>query len=266
MRYSFLKTIIFLFAVVFAVVFVDSYFFDRKLTHVGPLLIKRPTSYIFAKLENTNFLLRRLTNIRNLVSENNDLKKKNFTLLSQLADYEDIKTENDFLRNALKIAPRFRGGVIYANVFNAQLDPRGYDVLVTKGTKDGISDNDVVITEEGVLLGRVNRSSDSFSSLLIVTDPNFSIMAKVLESGIAGIAKGAMEKGLYLDLIVQSDSIKEGDVIVSSGIDFYPPALIIGTVSHVEANETDLFKKVKIKPAINDVKIGRVLIIKNNTQ
>ena len=71
-----------------------------------------------------------------------------------------------------------------------------------------------------------------------------------------------MDQGLYFDLIVQSDLIKEGDVVVSSGTDLVPPALVVGTVSHVETKDTDLFKKVKIKPAMGEVKIGRVLIIR----
>lgn len=266
MRYSFLKTLVFLFITVIAIIFVDVKFFNRRLTHIGPILIKKPASYLFTKLEKVNFFTKKLVNARNLVAENESLKNENLNLLSQFADYEDIKDENKFLRKSLNITPRFRGEIIYADIFNSQLGPSGYDVLITKGEKNGVNDNNVVITEEGVLIGRVKKSYDDFAQLLIVNDPKFSIMVKILNSGTAGIAKGAINKGLSFELVTQGDLIKEGDVVVSSGMDFFPPALIIGTVSYVEINESALFKKVKIKPAIDNVKMGRVLVVKNNTQ
>ncbi|MBI3274274.1 MAG: rod shape-determining protein MreC [Candidatus Colwellbacteria bacterium] len=265
-KQSFLKTLVLLFIIVVSGIFLDRYFFDRKITSIGPSLIKRPASTIFAKLENGRFFFKGLFNIRNLISENDDLKKDNLSLLSRLADYEDIKLENVFLRNAVKIAPRFERQIIYANIFSAQPGGGGYDILLTKGTHDNVNDNDVVITEEGVLLGMVKKSYDNFSSLIIITDPNFSITAKVLNSNTSGIAKGAMEKGLYFDLIVRGDPIREGDVVVSSGIDFFPPALVIGTVSHVDTNETGLFKKVKIQPALENVMVGRALVVKSKTR
>lgn len=266
MRYSVPRTLIFMFATVVAVIFVDSHFLGRRLTHIGPVLMKKPASYLFAKLENIHFFTKKLANIRKIAAENEDLKKKNLSLLSQLAAFEDIQDENKFLRKSLNIAPRFGGDIIYADIFSSQLGPSGYDILIAQGSKDGIEDNNIVITEEGVLVGKVKKTYNDFAHLLVISDPDFSVMAKLLGTSTAGIVKGAMNKGLLLELIVQSDPVKEGDVVVSSGMDFFPPALIIGTISHVEANENELFKKVKIKPAIDEIKISRVLVTKNNTQ
>lgn len=264
MRFSFLKTFIFLFTFVIAVIIVDRYFLDRQLTHVGPAVIKMPASYFFTKLESARFVMRGFIKIRDLTAENESLKQENYNLTSQLAGYENAREENNFLRKTLNISPRFRNEITYANIFYFQLGPDGYDVLLTKGTEDKVNDDDVVITEDGVLIGKIKKSYDNFAHVLVVNNPDFSVTAKVLNSSTAGIARGATRKGLYLDLIVQSDPITEGDVIVSSGMDFFPPALIVGTVSHVEANETDLFKKVKIKPAAENIKIGRVLVIRKN--
>ena len=51
-------------------------------------------------------------------------------------------------------------------------------------------------------------------------------------------------------------------MLMSTGNDLFPPALIIGSVDHIEANATQMFKKVRIRPAIKDVQLGRVLVIK----
>ena len=264
MRYSFLKTLVFLFAVILGVIFIDSKFFDRKLTDFGPAIVKKPMTYAVIKLENAGFFMRSLARIKNLITENENLKNENLTLISRLADHDDIKNENEFLRQALNMPPRFNRQIIYASIYYFQIGPNGYDALLNKGVIKGISDGDIVITEEGVLVGKIEKAHDNFSRLLAVNDIAFSVAIKVLNSGTTGIAKGALAQGIYLDLIVQNDPIKEGDIVVSSGMDLVPPGLIVGTVSHVELNETDLFKKVKIRPTIGEVKMGRVLVIKRN--
>ncbi|HXK40497.1 MAG TPA: rod shape-determining protein MreC [Candidatus Paceibacterota bacterium] len=264
MRHSFLKTIIFLFALIVGLIFVDRQFFDQKINNSGATMAKRPASYLFSKLESTGFFFRGLAGLKNTITENENLKKENLGLLSRLADYEDLKNENDFLRSALDISPRFNNEIVYANIYQFQLGADGYDVLINEGTGGGITEGDIVVTEEGVLIGRIEEAQENFSRALVVSDTDFNVTAKVLDSETAGIARGALAQGLYFDLIIQSDPIKEGDVVVSSGTDLVPPALIVGTVSYVETNETDLFKKVKIKPAMGEIKIGRVLIIRKN--
>lgn len=252
-------------------IFADRYFFDRKLSYFGPAVIKKPASLIFSRIESARFFLRGLGRIRSVISENENLKKENFTLLSQLADHEDLKNENDFLRRSLGISARFNSKVAYANIYYFQLGLDGYDVLLNKGGLDGVSDGDILITDEGILVGSIENAYDKFSRVLFVNDTDFRVTAKVLKGSgtlkeeyltASGIARGTLNQGMYFDLILQSDSIKEGDVVVSSGMDLIPPALIIGTVSYVETNEADLFKKVKIRPAIEEVKIGRVLVIR----
>lgn len=262
MRHSFLKTIIFLFIFVVAAVLADRYFFDRKITALSTTAVKRPSSYLFAKMEQGGFFFRGLINFRNIISENENLKKENFGLLSQLADRNDLKSENEFLRKSLEIPPRFNKNITYANIYQFQIGLDGYDVLINKGADGGINDGDVVVTEEGVLVGRIEEVELHFARVLVVSDTDFSVTAKVINSETAGIAKGALSQGLYFDLIVQSDPIKEGDIIVSSGMDLIPATLVVGTVSYVETNDTDIFKKVKIKPAMGEVRIGRVLIIR----
>lgn len=246
---------------------VDRYFFDQKINNFGTVAIKGPSSYFFSKLESagwrSGFFFRGLVGFKNIVSENENLMKENLGLLSQLADYDDLKNENEFLRKALDISPRFSSKIAYANIYQFQLGLDGYNVLLNKGAGDGIVKGDVIVTEEGVLVGLIEETYDNFSRALVVSDTNFSVTAKIFNSDTVGIANGALSQGMYFDLIVQNDSVKEGDVVVSSGMDLIPPALIIGIVSHVETKDTDLFKKVKIKPAMGEVKIGRVLIIRN---
>ena len=67
---------------------------------------------------------------------------------------------------------------------------------------------------------------------------------------------------MYLDFIVQADDIKEEDKLISTGNDLFPPSLVIGSVDHIEVNDSQMFKKVRIRPAVKDTQLGRVLVIK----
>ncbi|MDO8640169.1 MAG: rod shape-determining protein MreC, partial [Nitrosarchaeum sp.] len=100
------------------------------------------------------------------------------------------------------------------------------------------------MTAEGEIVGKVQKVMNNFSRVIFVSDPEFKITAKVVGSDTSGIARGALSEGVYLDFVVQEDDIKEGDVVISTGNDLFPPALVLGFVDYVESNVTQMFKKV----------------------
>ena len=218
---------------------------------------------LLAKFEAFNKFADELRRFRSLADENGNLKEENLDLLSRLAKLDVLEQENDFLRTALDIERETGRDVIYAHVFNVNLGPDGYNVLLNKGARDGVKKDDVVITGQKALVGVVEEVSNNFSRVLFVFDPEFKITARVLGSVTAGIATGAYRDGMYLDLIAKEDEIKEGDVLISTGDDMFPSALIVGSVAHVEVNEAQMFKKVRIDPAA-DARPGSVVVLKRN--
>ena len=61
---------------------------------------------------------------------------------------------------------------------------------------------------------------------------------------------------------VQGVERKKGSTLISTGDDLFPPALIVGFVDQIETNVAQIYKKVRIRPAIKDVRLGKVLVIK----
>lgn len=252
--------IVFLIMAAMAVVFLNKYVI-RDTSVLYPDFIRNSMVFVWSKIGGVSSAAEKFKNWRKLAQENEDLQRKNAELIHAAAVLDDLKNENEFLRKALNLVFKTDKTAIYGNIFNLNLTPGGYSMLINKGTADGISENAAVITEEGVLVGQVRQVFKNFSRILFVADQNFKINAKVAGSDTVGIARGALKDGLFFDLIVKEDQIKEGDLIVSSGNDMFPPALIVGTVSLVKFNETQIFKKVKITPAVNKIKLGRVMII-----
>ena len=219
---------------------------------------------LFGKFETFNKFADELRRFRSLADENNNLKEENLDLLSRLAKLDVLEQENDFLRRALDIEQEIGRDIIYAHVFNVNLGPDGYNVLLNKGARDGVNKDDIVITEHKALVGVIEEVSNNFSRVLFVFDPEFKITARVLGSATAGIAKGAYREGIYLDLIAKEDEIKEGDVLITTGDDMFPPALLVGSVVHVEVNESQMFKKVRVNPAVGEQRLGSVVVLKRN--
>ncbi len=259
-----LKSVFILLVAVIGAIFLNKYAIKSE-----PVSYPKPFinlgSYLFRKAESFGGFIEKIKNFNHLASENDKLKQDQEASLSLKAKIDNLENENDFLRRAARILQKFDYSVVYAGIFNLNLAPTGYNILLNKGAQDGISEGDVVVTAEGVLVGKIQKVMQNFSRVLFVSDPEFKVTVKVLNSGTAGtagIARGALSEGMYLDFITQADDIKEGDTLVSTGNDRFPPALVLGFVDHIEINATQMFKKVSIRPAVKDVQLGRVLVIK----
>ena len=195
-----------------------------------------------------------------LASQNRELTDRLQQNLVDKAALESLKNENDLLRKSLGLSNTLNRRVVPAGIFDLSLLPDGYSALINKGSQDEVAMGEIILSSDGVLVGRVSAVFASFSKITLVTDPAFKVTVRVMGSQVSGIAHGALSDGMTLDLIVQADEIKEGDQLTSSGDDTVPAGLMVGTVSNVQTSDTQLFKKVKIRPAFEPVN-GPVLVI-----
>lgn len=252
--------------IVLVVAVIGAIFLNKSL--IKNRLISSPKSlvdlgnYLFTKVENFGGFVGKVNNFNHLASENDKLKQEQGKTLSLKAKIDSLESENDFLRRAVRISQKLDYPVIYAGIFNINFAPTGYNVLLNKGAQDGISEGDVVVTTEGILVGKIQKVMQNFSRILFVSDFEFKVTVKVMNSETAGIARGILSEGMRLDFVVQEDEIKEKDILISTGNDLFLPGLIVGSVDSIEDNATQIFKNVRIRPAVNDVRLGKVLVIK----
>ena len=256
-----IKLVVSSIAAILLLIFLNAYFIKGGVGNFFLAIIEKPSDIIFSKVGSIRLFLKEASNFKNLVQENLDLKSKNLELLAGLAQTQDLKDENEFLRNALSLSKSLDLNFIEGNIFSENFSPTGGSMLLNKGIQDGISNENIVISETGVLIGQVSGVFKNYSTVSLVTNSDFKITAKVLNSKVSGLAKGALTDGIYMDFVDREDDIKEGDIVITNGNDLIPSALILGTIDHIENNPTSLFKKVRVKPAIYDINLGRVLII-----
>lgn len=215
----------------------------------------------YSKLSFIGSFLSEIKRNKTLIEENYRLEEENRKLLARLAIQEELKEQNDFLREALDLKAAEPYKMTDANVFNIQSDPEGNYLLINKGTDEGIKKDDVVVTSSGVLIGLVGSVFENYSKVNSVIHGNFKATISVLPGNIPGIARGAMEEGIILDFISQNDEINENDLVVTSGNDIIPAGLILGKITRISADDGNLFKNVRVAPMFKDLNISNILII-----
>lgn len=224
--------------------------------------IQDARAVLFSQISVARIFVSELGTIRNLSRDNAVLREEIRKLQSQLAIHSELKEQNKFLREALGLEYRPEFEFIDAKTFNLQFTPEGHYMLLNKGADSGIEKGSPVISPAGVLIGQVADADSNFSKVILVSDPDFKTTVRLINNNTSGISRGSLGEGILLDFISQNDPAENGDIVVTSGNDFLPAGLLVGSVSRIEADSGDLFKKVWVKPEFENINISRVLIIK----
>ena len=197
---------------------------------------------------------------KNLAIENIQLRNLVVNNVSITATTESLQTETDFLKKSAGLATRLKRNLLPAGIFDISLAPDGYYALINKGSTSGVAIDQTVISLTGELIGKVVDVFSNSARVMLITDPAFSVTARVLGGQTSGIIHGALLDGLNFDLVTQADTISEGDTIITTGNDMIPAGLIIGTVQRVDNNDTQLFKKIRVSPSIQPNQ-GSIVVI-----
>lgn len=202
-----------------------------------------------------------------LAQENAELKKSVSTFEGLANQLEELKHENNRLREMLDFKERSSHTLIPAKV--VARDPSDWFniIVIDKGYKDGVSKDMAIITGEG-LVGNVYSVSPYASKVLLLTDSRRAVSGIVQNSrdmGIIGFVEGSVEHPGYCRMIniPREADIKTGDVIVSSGLGgVFPPGFVIGNVIEVGQDEYGLLKSALIEPAVNFSRLEEVFVVK----
>lgn len=207
--------------------------------------------------------------VEKLRSENNELKETIDKLNSERTEYLRLKSENEDLKNVLKLRDQladfeFVGANVIArdagNLFNI--------FLTDKGSTNGISYNMPVITSKG-LVGKVSSAQPFSSKIISIIEDGSAVSAIVSKSRDYVVVKGDLKlakDGLCkLEYIPSDLDLAQGDVIETSGIGgIYPKGIIIGTVKEVRTGESDLDKYAIVEPAVDLKRLSQVVILKKS--
>jgi rod shape-determining protein MreC len=198
----------------------------------------------------------------NLKKENEELKSENQKLLAENVTLEEIKTENQTLRKALKIGLEKEFQLDFAEVAGKYIDQDS--ILINKGSKNGLFENMPVITEDKVLVGKIVEVHRDFSRVALISNKESFFDVQISGKGIDGLVRGKGSSEVYLDLIPRDKEIREGDLVVSSSLGGkYPEGLLVGVVKEIKKSDIQPFQQAEISPFLDLQELKNVFVILN---
>jgi rod shape-determining protein MreC len=174
-------------------------------------------------------------------------RKERDRLRRQLIEEQGAKAQNDELRAMLNMDKQLsldQRGLVAARVYGRSPTVWYSTITVDKGTSDGVREGQPVINGAG-LVGKVKTASAGRSQILLITDGESGVFAKVNGTNVNGVVQPAVgDPGdLRLEFPVPSDRARKDEVVVTSGSrsekypSLFPPGIPIGRISKVDEDE-----------------------------
>lgn len=194
--------------------------------------------------------------------ENIRLKEEISGLLQKQQQCREAVLENQRLRQLLALMENEPRYVTGARVIARNTDQWSNTLILDKGTSAGVTKDMVVITHKG-LVGKISGVSGFYSYLLLLSDINFSVSARIQENRNEGVISGTGFRKCRFKYIPHEEEIKEGVTVITSGLDLlFPSGIPVGYVSKVNKKGTGFFQDIEVRPFVDGNKIEVVAIIK----
>jgi len=111
-------------------------------------------------------------------------------------------------------------------------------------------------------LGRIIETSWHVSRVLLISDGNSNVDAVIQGSRVQGILQGTGAMRCTLKYIAKTEEVKEGDMVVSSGMtEIFPKGLLLGTVIRADKKAPGLFQAIEVVPAVDFTRMEEVLVL-----
>ncbi|NVZ62897.1 rod shape-determining protein MreC [Pseudomonas gingeri] len=184
-----------------------------------------------------------------LVAENEKLQTENLLLQGRLQKLAALTEQNVRLRELLNSSALVNEKVEVAELIGMDPNPFTHRIIINKGERDGVVLGQPVLDARG-LMGQVVELMPYTSRVLLLTDTTHSIPVQVNRNGLRAIASGTGNpERLELRHVADTADIKEGDLLVSSGLgQRFPAGYPVATVKEVIHDSGQPFAIVRAVP------------------
>ena len=190
-----------------------------------------------------------------LQNENEELNNEVDKLQAKLTAMENNLSDYEDLLDLLALSEKYPSYDMTGARIIGKDAGNWYDTFtINKGSVDGIKKDMNVVAGNG-LVGIVTQVNASNVSGMISKNRDICIVngdLTLMDSGL-----------LDVELITKGSTVVKGDEVVTSYIsDKYLPGLLIGYISDVTENDTELTLSAKLTPTVDFQHLSNVLVIK----
>lgn len=243
--------------------------YETKATDSVILKITSPIQKAFFSVSSgvRNFFTH-FEDVAELHDQNKELNDKIARLEENIERNNAYKIENERLRNLLNLKDTYKNfELTAANVIGRDSSRWFISLTLDKGSKDGISMTDTVITNDG-LVGHITDIGTDWSRVTSILDSQSTVSVVVERTEDIAMVDGDIdlsENGLCKMTYIPKDStLTIGDNIKTSGLGgVYPKGLDVGKIKEIHSDNQGVSQYAIVSPAVNFDKIYEVLIITN---
>jgi rod shape-determining protein MreC len=237
--------------------------FFHKIGVINPIenLIAKTLNPVFSGAHNFSSIMRikylEQTNKVDLISKIDQLQLQANQLTVEKADLKMLESENKTLREHLGFLSQNKYKYIISNVISrgdiSDISERTETITIDKGKKDGVYAGLAVLSSQGMVVGKIMAADNNISKVALTNSSQCKLAATILnEQKTSGITEGELGLTIKMNLIPQSEAIKSGDIIVTSGLEnLVRRGLVIGKVIEVNKENNQLWQSATIEPMID---------------
>ena len=191
---------------------------------------------------------------KDIFAKDDSLEKEVARLTVENAQFKELEQDNIKLRAQLNFLSANKYKNVLSNVISQNLvfdiKEGDQDIVIDKGTKDGIKEGLGVVNENGVIIGKISEARDHLSKVCLTTNRNCKFAATIQnQNRTMGITEGDLGLTVKMNYIPQSEKINNGDTVITSGLGGnISRGLVIGKVSQINNHSNEIWQDVNIEP------------------
>lgn len=193
-----------------------------------------------------------------------ELERENTALKAELGSDDRNRSRLDQLEKLLKISGRGQYGIKGAQVIAiGAAQGFSWTITIDVGANDGIKRDMTVLNGDG-LVGRVTTVGPNSATVLLASDPDFTVGTRMEASDELGFASGQGDRPLRVELLNGKAEIEKGDRLVTFGSQAdkpFVPGVPVGVVSRVDPSGGDLTRTLYVTPYVNFSKLDVVGVV-----
>jgi rod shape-determining protein MreC len=192
------------------------------------------------------------------------LEKENAALEAKLGSDDRNRSRLAQLDKMLKTAGAGQYGIKGAQVIAiGAAQGFSWTVTIDVGAHDGITRDMTVLNGDG-LVGRVTTVGPDTATVLLASDPDFTVGTRMETSDELGFASGQGDRPLRVELLNGKAEVRKGDRLVTFGSQAdkpFVPGVPVGVVSRVDPSGGDLTRTLYVTPYVSFTKLDIVGVV-----
>jgi len=202
---------------------------------------------------------------QNLAAELKQAEEKINQLISENVKLRFLEEENLALRKHLNFLNKDNRRYLMSNIISrgeltGSSGEGNQSVIIDKGSADGlfaglavISSTAISTSSQGVVVGKIINVKEHIAEVYLVTNKNSKLAASIFGGNkTSGIASGELGLMIKMDFIPQTENIKAGDIVATSGLEqSISRGLVIGRVTKVSKENNEVWQTATIEPMVD---------------